>query len=44
MHPWYRSTTIIGMNDKMLKGLQRRARDPETGKNYIVSGNTSYKE
>ena len=44
MHPWCRSTTIIGMNDKVLKGLQRRARDPETGKNYIVFGNTSYKE
>lgn len=44
MHPWCRSTTIIGMNDKVLKGLQRRARDTETGKNYTVSGNTSYKD
>lgn len=44
MHPWCRSTTIIGMNDKELKGLQRRARDTETGKNYSVSGNTSYKD
>lgn len=44
MHPWCRSTTIIGMDDKVLEGLQRRARDLETGKNYIVSGNTSYKE
>lgn len=44
MHPWCRSTTIIGITDDVLKGLQRRARDPETGENYQVSGNTSYKD
>lgn len=44
MHPWYRSTTIIGMDDKVLEGLQRRARDLETGENYLVSGNTAYKD
>lgn len=44
MHPWCRSTTIIGMDEDVLKGLQRRARDPETGENYIVDGNTSYKD
>lgn len=43
MHPWCRSTTIIGINNKVLKGLQRRACDTETGKNYII-GNKSYKE
>lgn len=44
MHPWCRSTTIIGITDDVLKGLHRRARDPETGENYLVSGNTSYKK
>ena len=44
MHPWCRSTTIIGMDDKVLEGLQRRARDLETGENYLVSGNTAYKD
>lgn len=35
MHPWCRSTTIIGMDDKVQKGLQRRARNTETGKTIL---------
>lgn len=34
MHPFCRSTTVAYSKD--LKNMQRRARDPETGKNYIV--------
>lgn len=43
MHPWCRSTTIAGLDDKTLARLKRRARDPKTGRNYLIS-NKSYPE
>lgn len=42
LHPYCRSTTIAYFGN--LDKLKRRARDPETGKNYIVSGDVTYKE
>lgn len=43
-HPWCRSTTVESENPEELKNMKRRARDPETGKNYIVPAGTTYKE
>lgn len=43
-HPWCRSTTVESDNPEKLKNMKRRARDPETGKNYIVPAGTTYKE
>lgn len=42
LHPYCRSTTVAYFGN--LDKLKRRARDPETGKNYIVSGDMTYKE
>lgn len=44
MHPWCRSTTIAYLDDDTLAGMERRARDPDTGKTYTVPGTTSYRE
>lgn len=44
MHPWCRSTTICDISDEELAQLQRRARDPVTGKTKMVPGNMSYSE
>lgn len=44
MHPWCRSTTISVVDDETLSHLQRRARDPVTGKTYMVPANMTYKE
>lgn len=44
LHPWCRSTTRIGMDDGVLATMQRRARNPETGKTYFVPTNMSYSE
>lgn len=44
MHPWCRSTTIAYLDDDMFAGMERRARNPDTGKTYIVPGITSYRE
>ncbi len=44
LHPWCRSTTIAYMGDEWYKNLKRRARDPETGETYTVSGNMKYDE
>lgn len=44
MHPWCRSTTSIHIDESVLKKLKRRARDPETGKTYLVSADTKYKD
>lgn len=44
MHPWCRSTTICDISDEELAQLERRARDPETGKTYIVSGDMTYEQ
>ncbi len=43
LHPFCRSTTIVYLGKENLDGLQRRARDPVTGKNYIIK-NMNYNE
>jgi len=43
-HPWCRTTTVESENPEELKSMKRRARDPKTGKNYIVPASTTYKE
>lgn len=42
LHPYCRSTTRAYF--KNMERLQRRARDPETGKTYIVPGDMTYKD
>lgn len=42
LHPYCRSTTRAYL--KNMERLQRRARDPETGKTYIVPGDMTYKD
>lgn len=42
LHPYCRSTTRAYFKD--MERLERRARDPETGKNYIIPGDMEYKE
>lgn len=42
LHPWCRSTTRMGIDDEVLATMQRRARDPQTGKTYLVPANMSY--
>lgn len=44
LHPWCRSTTRMGIDDEVLATMQRRARNPETGKTYLVPANRSYSE
>lgn len=44
LHPHCRSTTRAYLGKETLEGIQRRARDPETGKTYLVPGDMSYKE
>lgn len=44
LHPWCRSTTRMGIDDEALASMQRRARNPETGKTYLVPANMSYHE
>lgn len=44
MHPFCRSTTIIHLDDEVVEGLKRRARNPETGKNEFVPASTNYKQ
>lgn len=44
MHPWCRSTTICDISDEELAAMQRRARDPVTGKNKTVPANMTYEE
>ena len=43
MHAFCRCTIRSYINDEMLNRAKRRARDPETGKTYLV-GNMSYEE
>ena len=43
-HPWCRTTTVESENPEELKSMKRRARDPETGKNYYVPAGTTYQE
>lgn len=44
MHPWCRSTTIAVISEKSLNGMKRRARDPVTGKTYLVPASMNYRE
>ena len=44
MHPWCRSTTIAEIGAEELAKMQRRARDPVTGKTYLVPANMTYKQ
>ncbi len=44
MHPFCRSTTIISLDEEALKRMQRRARNPITGKNEIVPAGMTYNE
>ena len=44
LHPWCRSTTISTMNKQVMDKLQRRARDPVTGKTYLIPANMNYNE
>lgn len=44
MHPWCRSTTICNIDDEDLSQMQRRARNPETGKTETVPATTTYEE
>lgn len=42
MHPFCRCTTIIALDDDVKAGLERRARDPKTGRNIKVPASTNY--
>lgn len=44
LHPFCRSTTIAYDGEETLARMQRRARDPVTGKTYTVPANMSYEE
>lgn len=44
MHPWCRSTTICDISPETLAQMKRRARDPETGKAYMVPADMTYKQ
>ena len=44
LHPWCRSTTIAVIDSVVTNGLKRRARDPKTGKTYLVPANMTHKE
>ena len=44
LHAYCRSTTIADMDSEGLDNLSRRARDPVTGKTYIVPGDMNYEE
>ncbi|WP_434310176.1 minor capsid protein [Hominifimenecus sp. rT4P-3] len=42
MHPWCRSTTICDISNSELIAMQRRARNPETGKAETVPADMTY--
>lgn len=42
LHPWCRSTTVAHFDDVELSNLERRARDPKTGKTGLVPADMSY--
>lgn len=44
LHPWCRSTTAAVIDGEVAEGLERRARDPKTGKTYLVPANMTYEE
>lgn len=43
-HPYCRTVTIANVSKDELTSLTRKARDPETGNNYVVRGDLSYGE
>jgi len=44
MHPYCRCTTIMPIDEKTVERLERRARDPETGRNGKVPAATTYRK
>lgn len=44
LHVHCRSTTRAYLGENTLKDIKRRARDPETGKTYLVPGDMSYND
>lgn len=44
MHPWCRSTTICDIANNELAAMQRRARNPETGKTEMVPADMTYQQ
>lgn len=44
LHPHCRSTTRAYLGEKTLKDINRRARNPETGKTYLVPGDMKYQD
>lgn len=44
IHPNDRCTTVAEFDDGTIDDLERRARDPVTGKTYVIDKNMSYKE
>lgn len=44
LHPYCRSTTRAYFGPETLQNIQRRARDPVTGKTYLVPASMSYQE
>lgn len=44
LHPYCRSTTRAYFGSDTLKNVQRRARDPVTGKTYLVPADMSYEQ
>lgn len=44
IHPNDRCTTTPYIGEEEIAGLKRRARDPKTGKTYLVDANMSYEE
>lgn len=44
LHPFCRSTTRAYLGESTLKDIKRRARDPETGKTYLVPGDMTYEQ
>ena len=44
MHPFCRSTTIAVIDGRTENNLKRRARDPVTGKTYLIDAGMNYEE
>lgn len=44
LHPYCRSTTIAYFGEDTLKNIQRRARDPQTGKTYLIPADMKYEQ
>jgi SPP1 gp7 family putative phage head morphogenesis protein len=44
LHAWCRSTTRGWFGEEAIAGMQRRARDPQTGKTMLVPSNVNYED